>query len=212
MTPGRPGAGLVLVVRGDLLKRYPNTIIYAQRAQWSTDPARPNDLALIDETGAVTSADPASPDFRFPLFKAQVEPDIHFIGFNLTPLQVRGGDGLDETAQAKATIPASQLGWFFVLQEVVGEPRFGLDETAASPPDTNKWDNLSWQNLGDVKIIDFDKPFAQAVPGTSPAGDAVWGANAADIAAILYQKPVLVAVHGREMIKDLPPTGSPWTD
>jgi len=211
-TPGRPGAGLVLVIRGDLLKRYPNTIIYAQRARWSPDPARPNQLALFDETGAVTSADPASPDYRFPLFKAQVEPDIQFIGFNLTPLEVRGAANLDETAQARASVPADQLGWFFVLQEVVGEPRFGLDENSASPPNTGKWDNLSWLNLGDVAMIDFDRPFARPVPGTSPAGDAQWGANAADVAAILYQKPVLIAVHGREMIKDLPPAGSPWTD
>ena len=31
-TPGRHRRRVVLVVRGDLLKRYPNTIIYAQRA------------------------------------------------------------------------------------------------------------------------------------------------------------------------------------
>ena len=211
-TPGLAGPGLVLVVRGDLLKRYPNTIIYAQRAQWSADPARPNQLALIDESGSVTSADPASPDIRFPLFKAQVEPDIHFIGFNLTPLQVRGAEGLDETAEAKATVPADQLGWFFVLQEVVGEPRFGLDETSASPPQTSKWDNLSWQNLGDVAIVDFDRPFARPVLGAAAPGDPAWGSNAADVAAILYQKPVLVAVHGRDLIKNLPPGDSPWTD
>ena len=211
-TPGRAGASLVFVVRGDLLKRYPNTIIYAQKAQWSPDPARQNQLALIDETGAITSADPANPDIRFPLFKAQVEPDIHFIGFNLTPLEVRGAAELDETPEARATVPAGQLGWFFVLQEVVGEPRFGLDETSASPPQPAKWDNLSWQNLGDVAIVDFDKPFASSVPGTASPADPAWGANAADIAAILYQKPVLVAIHGRELIKELPPAGSPWTD
>lgn len=211
-TPGRAAASLVLVVRGDLLKRYPNTIIYAQRAQWSTDPRRQNELVLIDESGAITSADPANPDVRFPLFKAQVEPDIHFIGFNLTPLEVRGAEGLEETAQARTTIPANQLGWFFVLQEMVGEPRFGLDETSATPPQTNKWDNLSWQNLGEVALIDFNRPFAQPMPGTAAPNDPAWGANAADVAAILYQKPVLVAVHGRELIKDLPPGGSPWTD
>ncbi len=33
-----------------------------------------------------------------------------------------------KTAEARTTIPADQLGWFFVLQEMVGEPRFGLDE------------------------------------------------------------------------------------
>ena len=58
------------------------------------------------------------------------------------------------------------------------------------------------------RLADMDDRIA----GTAPAAGPQWGANAADVASILYQKPVLVAVHGREMIKDLPPSGSPWTD
>ncbi len=163
------------MVRGDLLKRYPNTIIYAQRAKWSTDPARRNQLLLTDETGSATSANPAQPDIRFPLFKAQVDPDIHFIGFDLTPLQVRGAEGLDETAEAQASIPAGELGWFFVLQEVVGEPRFGLDETSAVPAQTEQVGQPVLANLGSVPIVDFDRPFATAVPGTAPAAGPQWG-------------------------------------
>ena len=32
--PGQTGAQAVLVIRGELLKKYPNTMIYAQRAVW----------------------------------------------------------------------------------------------------------------------------------------------------------------------------------
>ena len=39
------------------------------------------------------------------------------------------------------------------------------------------------------------------VPGAY--GGIVWGANSADMATILYQKPVMVGVHGRNMLKQL---------
>jgi hypothetical protein len=194
---------VVLVIRGDLLKRYPNTIIYAQRARWGEHADDALELHLWDETGEKSEADPQDENIRFPLYKAKVGPDIHFTGFDLTIREVRGHKNLAETAEAKASIPADELGWFFVIKQVVGEPRFGLDEHAAAEPSEEKWDNLAWDNLGaDVKVIDVAAPLAPDPPGTNPAG-AAWGANSADMAFILYQKPVLVAVHGREMLKGL---------
>jgi hypothetical protein len=193
---------VVLVIRGDLLKRYPNTIIYAQRAKWGQSGSDALRLVLWDETGEKSENDPADPNIRFPLFKASVAPDIHFVGFNLSVEEVRGDPALEETQQAKNTIPATKLGWFFVLKEVVGEPRFGLDE---DPPESDgplRWDNLSWDHLGaDVRIIDVAKPFVLPITGSNEGVD--WGTDAADIAFILYQKPVLVAVHGREMLTGL---------
>jgi hypothetical protein len=194
---------VVLVIRGDLLKRYPNTIIYAQRARWGENADDQFQLLLWDETGEKSEADPQDSNLRFPLYKAKVGPDIHFTGFDLTLREVRGDENLAETAEAKANIPADKLGWFFVIKEVVGEPRFGLDERAAAEPSEEKWDNLSWESLGaDVKVIDVAAPLATDPPGTNPSGVA-WGANSADMAFILYQKPVLVAVHGRDMLKGL---------
>jgi hypothetical protein len=192
---------VVLVIRGDLLKRYPNTIIYAQRARWGDRDDNRNRLALWDETGEKSEKDP---NLRFPLFKAQVPPDIHFIGFDLTLADVRGHKDLAETAEARATIPANELGWFFAIKEVVGEPRFGLDEKAPEAPSEFKWDNLSWENLGaGLKLIDVARPFAVPVAGAKNPDNINWGANAADMAYILFQKPVLVAVHAREMLKDV---------
>ena len=108
-----------------------------------------------------------------------------------------------ETAEAKATIPANKLGWFFALKEVVGEPRFGLDDDMPEAPATIVWDNLSWENLGtDVTLIDVAKPFA-VEPGGTDRENVAWGANSADMAFILYQKPVLVAVHSREMLRNV---------
>ena len=135
----------MLVIRGDLLKRYPNTFIYAQQATWGTG-ARANRLVLSDETGELFASHPTDPRLRFPLYKARVAPDIHFIGFDLTLDEVRGDPRLDETAP-RARVVGEQLGWFFVLQEVVGEPRFGLDVDVPIEPPAGAWDNLSWANL-----------------------------------------------------------------
>jgi len=206
---GRPR--VVLLIRGELLKRYPNTIIYAQKARWGSTPHHQNHLLLHDETGAKAHADVADPNFRFPMFRAQVEPDIDFIGFDLLLDEVRGDPALEETAAARARTNPDRLGWFFVLQEPVGEPRFGLDEHAVTPSAETmnkvKWENLAWQNLGAIPIINVDDathPFASQPPGTKDGG-AKWGSHAADMAFILYQKPVLVAIHARNMLEKLKP-------
>ena len=209
--PGRvAGAQVVLVLRGDLLKRYPNTIVYAQRARWSPDPHHVDELALYDEEGTKALADVEYPNLAYPIFAAVVAPDLTFIGFNLGLEEVRGDPALDETAQAHASVPADKLGWFFVLQEIVGEPQFGLDEHA--PPATMqsdvKWDNLAWSNLNMTgrKLIDLAIPFVSEPQGGQPSGEPLnWapsvGATAGDLAAILYQKPVMVAWHARQMLE-----------
>ena len=46
---------VVLVIRGDLLKRYPNTIIYAQQATWAPEEIRKNRLILSDEKGEIVT-------------------------------------------------------------------------------------------------------------------------------------------------------------
>jgi hypothetical protein len=196
------GDRIVLVVRGDLLKRYPNTIIYAQQAQWGTGDRR-NALILYDETGEKAQANVHDPGLRFPIFKAEVRPDLHFIGFDLALDTVRGAPDLAETEEARLHIPADRLGWFFVLQEVVGEPRFGLDETSGGTDLSNKWDNFAWSNLDLQRaVIDVAAPFRSEPPGANPT-QLDWRSNASDIAAVLYQKPVLVGVHAREMLANL---------
>src|SRR6185436_481138 len=106
---------LVLVIRGELLKRYPTAVIYAQKAQWHKNPDGTLDATaereLVDLTPA--EADSLPPEkIRKPLFKAKVDPDIYFIGFDLGALEARGG-----------TTPTSDPGWFFVIKERPGEPR-----------------------------------------------------------------------------------------
>jgi len=197
---------VVLVIRGDVLKRYPNTYIYAQQATWGTG-ARENRLVLADETGELFLNNSKDARLRFPLYRARVPPDIHFIGFDLTLEEAKGDAALVETAQARKSIAADKLGWFFVLQEVPGEPRFGLDIAPPLDPGGTKWDKLSWPNLdvADGGRIDLAKPLKDA-PGGPDEGITKWGANASDLAFVLYQKPVMVGVHARDMLKNLKAT------
>jgi hypothetical protein len=195
---------VVLLIRGNLLKRYPNTFIYAQKAVWS-QVQRANRLVLSDETGELFASQPQSTALRFPLYKARVAPDIYFIGFDLTLDEARGHPDLNETAAARAVVGDS-LGWFFVLQEAVGEPRFGLDSQAWIEPSPLSWDNLAWVNidLNGGQAVDISKPFVSPPAGANPEG-IQWGSNAADMAYIFYQEPVMIAVHGRNMLKNLTP-------
>lgn len=193
---------IVLVIRGDLLKRYPNTVIYAQRAKWGNDPGYPYQLVMWDETGEISEANNTDKEnIQYPLYSAKISPDIHFIGFDLTIDEVKGAEGLKQDKHSKDTIDPKKLGWYFVIKERPGEACFGLDISAASSPG-NKWDNLAWPSLGEhVAVIDVA---ATPVVGDGPNPDSIsWGTNSADMAYILYQKPVLVAVHGMDMLKNL---------
>jgi hypothetical protein len=193
----RDGEGqLVLAIRGDLLKKYPTAVIYAQKAKWVDDPDAPRKIRVLDET------DPEQ-NRKDPDFKAEIDPDLHFLGFSLTSAQVEG----DPTPPADDTDPADP-GWFFVIQERPGEPRFGLDileEPAADPPPPADWNGLAWDHLGDPEQITFIDVRAQIEPTTTEVDgqDVQWGANAADMAYILYQVPVMVAVHAANMLENL---------
>lgn len=88
---------LVLLLRGELLRRYPTAVVYAARAaQQSGQPAL--------RRGA---------EERYPLFHGALDPDLRFFGFGLTAAEARG----------KGADP----GWFFVIQQQPTEPRFGFD-------------------------------------------------------------------------------------
>jgi hypothetical protein len=192
--PERPATGdLVLTVRGELLKKYPNTLIYAQKAHMARD------RAGTPVIRPVSSAAEMQTEIRFPLFAAEVDPDLRFFGFDLTIKTAKG----DEHPQTEN----DDWGWYFIIQELPGEPRFGLD--VAFDPDDDPatpitWNDLAWPNLPPGQFLD---PASPPVPAFSNllAADlkAQWGHHAADMASILFQRPVMIAVHAREMLENL---------
>jgi hypothetical protein len=181
---------VVLVIRGDLLKRYPNTLIFAQKAV-------PGDPKTIDpqiDTDLTTQE--FDTELLFPLYKGDLPPDIKFFGFDLTVEQAKGTESYGNFTD--------KLGWFFVIQEVPGEPRFGMDLSFDPGTDGLSWDDLAWDKFG--AEISFITKGVKPNLGL-PAGDQdvahMWGVDSARMAFVLFQAPSMVAVHASEMLENL---------
>lgn len=171
---------LVLLIRGDLLRRYPGAVIYAVRA--APDGAFPTD---------------GQPEVRLPRFSGAREPEITFLGFDLTEEEACGtgprqGEG----------------GWYFVLQEQPTAPRFGLDPATAplKPTALKAWSQVSWGHLaGTPEALKAQTyaPVAGALAGKSIAeGPAriTWGENAGHMARIALQRAYRIAIHASALL------------
>jgi hypothetical protein len=208
---GDGGEDVVLVIRGELLKKYPTAVIYAHKAQWQTkpdgsiDPGQPRQLATLS---AGEEESPPAEKVRTPLYEAKADPDIYFFGFSLTAAQARGGPG---------TNPQDDPGWFFVLKERPGEPRFGLEVTRNGKPQT--FDELTWtdampggaagQLLGANMLANMALSTAQgdADQQQQHAEDQLVAAasvSAARWAYLLFRAPAMVAVHAAQMLRSGP--------
>lgn len=172
-------ARLVLLVRGDLLKRYPKALIYA--------------VAALKGSGGKRKPSTAAKSERYPIFRGTLEADVTFLAFDLTAAEARGD--------------ATRPGWFFVIQQQMTEPRFGLDddgEWQAQQP--SGWEDLSWGHL--VAQADFDELSHAPVIGSRPESWTFTGSNvqwsgtstSAEIADIALQRPVRVAIHADDLL------------
>ena len=203
---------LVLVIRGELLKRYPTAVIYAHRACWQrTDDGTAADRAkdpcsrsggidnsrerrLAPLTAEEQGAPPRSKVLT-PLFEARIDPDIYFLGFDLTVEEARGGSGEH---------PDDDPGWFFVIKERPGEPRFGLD--AEAPTAMSVWNDLSWTAVqpgpagSHIEFASAPAVFPLVTPGTEDEEkttqhqddrQVAWSRDmsSAELAYILFRRP-----------------------
>lgn len=189
--PNRPqsatGDDLVLLVRGELLRRYPNALIYAAKATWDAAQGR---------------REPTDEE-RHPLYRGSLSPDVTFFGFALKADEVRGSTDPRDPDQ----------GWFFVLEQHASEPRFGLEPAPGDDgaPQVTRWNDLSWANFGSPAVLSADtQPQNIAGPSLDPPPpeqpdnpgdpDNHWGQDAAQTAFILLRRPVRVAVHAHTML------------
>jgi hypothetical protein len=202
---------LVLVIRGELLKKYPTTAIYAVRAEWPPGANGKPDLSQERVLATIPEDEhPSAALVRMPLYEAKVEPDVYLLGFDLDADEARGH-------------PPDDAGWFFVIKERPGDPRFGVDvEVAANPPPVEVWNDLTWDAVDPHQhgFIEFDQDTHVALAAFDGSEDdpekkqqrteddslPLWysGLSSADIAYILFQAPVLVAVHAQEMLPKWP--------
>src|SRR5215208_1419897 len=173
---GAGGDKVVLLIRGELLRRYPNTVIYAVRA-------------VMQGGKRALSTNPL--DEVHPMFRGTLEPDVTFLGFNLTPAEV-----------------TATPGWFFVLQQQPTEPRFGMDDDPFGPgesgvvPELKSWNDLNWAHVAPsaaaLKALTHVSVKKVLTPTTPQKG--TWARNSAHMAYITKQLPTRVAIHASEMI------------
>lgn len=142
----------VMLLRSDLLRRYPSALIYAAKA--------------IKRDGVrVPSSDEA--DEAHPMFRGALPPDVNFFGFDIPVKRMVGSD--------------SDEGYFIVIQEQPGEPRFGLDVGTPVGAGTH------------LRV-------GAGLPAGVEANGLLWGRNGAHVAGILRQQPMRVAIHASQFL------------
>lgn len=162
---------LVLLIRGELLRRYPNSVIYAVKA--------------VEENGQIDlSTDPV--DERHPLFRGTLKPDVTFLGFDLTPEEAVAGPGWFFVIQQQPTEPR------FGMDEA--------DWDDQNPPPLTTWDNLNWRHMADTEEELNALSHASINRSMPDIATAKWGKNSAHQASITLQRPVRIAIHASEMI------------
>ncbi len=177
--PGQAASPLVLVVKGELVRRYPGMLVTAAKTK---------------QTGAIRTLDPATeiqPDFM-----ARLEPDVLLVGFEtLSADDVRSLGDNEDTA------------WWFFFAEHFTEPRFGLDQPAAGDPATlADWNDASWAHAavdaaGRLGADSFTvPPLPKSKPGMPAGGSFDWHGSSSSVAWILLQYPFRRGMRGTDLL------------
>jgi hypothetical protein len=165
-TADTQSAEVVLLLRGELLRRYPNTVISAVQA---------------------TSDDPRtlSSNERLPVFRGAIDPDMTFFGFALTLAEATTDPGwyfvlsehpseprfgLEPAATAAGALSTwNKLGWSQVVADglvVNNHVGFSKPLGAAPPPEGGAWGENSAQQA----FITYRRPIRVALLATALLG------------------------------------------
>ena len=166
----RYAGATVLLVRGELVRRYPDVLAHAVI---QTGPGRPPTFA---ETPVRT------------LFRLHLAPDLLLIGVDVKSAAVVAAD------RDLLLAPPAGAYWF-VLSEHVGQPRFGLDEAAAPAGPSRARDDLTWDDFAPVGHF-----LRAAGPTVPVSDRPPLGGDAAMLGWLLFQQPSRAAFRGARMI------------
>lgn len=172
----RPGSLTVLLVRGDVVRRYPGMVVTAI-------PSGPPD-------GAGRHRPDATQAPRSPLFVVAIDESTAAYAFDIPD------------AEIKAPATAAAPGWFFVFAEHGFRIRFGFDEPPASGAiDFGDWNAATWpvDDRSDRAFVPVARGHAIAgaafgPPGDPPITSPAWAHDSADVARIALQRPFRVAI------------------
>ncbi|MEU1973489.1 hypothetical protein ABZ477_17675 [Microbacterium sp. NPDC019599] len=171
---------LVLVVRAELLVKFPDTVVFAQEGEYSgTGSSRKRTLR---KDGVV----------KYPVIHGKLDPDISLFGFELTA-EDAAGEGPDDA------------GYFFCFMERPGQLRFGLDldeDPTTEQPELPDWNALNWKHLhADAAALPAQVLVTENAGLTPTTPDLTpWGLTSAHMASILCQNPVWLARHATDML------------
>lgn len=166
----------VLLLRSELLRRYPGSIVYLCRAKQVGE-----DLMLDDDTIIV------------PTFRGDLPPDVSFVGFPIEPDDLRGNG--DPWWFVIAQPPSEPR---FGLDD-------GSEDTPAVPTSSNDlaWPHMSPDPANDAPapfaIADPPTLHGRLVDGMT------WGDSAAVQAHLTYQHPVRVAIRAADLMPSKEP-------
>jgi hypothetical protein len=179
-----PGEDVVIVVRGDLLRIYPNTMLTAIFGRTADDA---DGLEFIEDAGTP------------PVRENFLEPDITYAGLAVSADTLRAADD------------GGGNRWYIALTQPMDEPRFGLDEateasTGGAPVESVN--QLSWQGLPAGLIQNGTLRVSGPMPNQANWGwdndetPAEWGpaSNAGQVASILMQRPFRVLLKARDYL------------
>ena len=168
---GPAEGSLVLLVRGQLLRRYPNSIVYAA-------PALPNGRL-----------NPAPTVVKLPVFGGRLEPDINFAGFDLTAEQVQPEPGWFFVIQEQPTEPRFGL----------DEPDPAGDPPLTRWSDLT-WGHAGIAPGAQLRIAGSPLAGRTLPLAPGAATTATFATNSAHVAAITFQRPFRAAIHSRKVL------------
>ncbi|WP_085027885.1 hypothetical protein [Ensifer aridi] len=172
MKGGTEGIAVVLI-RGELIKHYPNAIVLAVSAD--PDQTRPDGSPIFAPPPAPFSSEPGSV-----LFHAALRPDMVLVGFRLSIEELRRQDEP----------------WWILVAEHPSAPRFGLDSGDAPQGPVTRND-LTWSSLlgpASRYLTTSEKSLAVAEPGDGEQTN--WGGSdltSGGVARVLLQNPFRAA-------------------
>jgi hypothetical protein len=167
---------MVLLVRGELVRRYPSMTIATIPAKWNTNESR----SPLDDAARL----------ELPAFRGRIGEDVVYAGFsNLTPKDAVG-------TPVKAD---NKPGVFFLLSENPGDPRFGLDPEGGTTPPTRA--TLSWTQL----TLPAEAVYAtlSAFPAVPDASFQPGSATPASMANLVRQRPFRAFMHASLLVRPI---------
>jgi hypothetical protein len=183
-----PGRVLVLVIKGDLLRRYPNTLITAVPARWNE--------GLREEDDEAAALDP--------VFTGSLGSDAVFLGFEFEP---ESNQDVEDLVAGSDDPDDQRPGWYFAFEEPPTEPSYGLDTAASDEsPALRFWKDLTWD---DARVdpshthVDLEALGSTTLPYDEVGEndwEETWAETAAGMARITLQRPVRMLVHADQML------------